>query len=83
MRRIAVVGAAAPASPPWPALGDARGLPVVHPDAHYYGPGWRPPAPADWAARHRRLAAGDRWVLDGNYTRPKLDRWFLAQLPPP
>jgi hypothetical protein len=43
------------------------GLPVVHLDAHYYGPGWRPPTPADWAARHRRLAAGERWVLDGNH----------------
>jgi hypothetical protein len=42
------------------------GLPVVHLDTHDDGPGWRPAAPADWVARHRRLVAGERWVLDGN-----------------
>jgi adenylate kinase family enzyme len=78
LRRVAVVGAGGAGKTTLArALGRARGLPVVHLDAHHYGPGWRPPAPADWAARHRRLAAGDRWVLDGNYAStlaPRLER---------
>lgn len=68
MRRVAVVGAGGAGKTTLAlALGRVLGLPVVHLDAHYYGPGWRPPAPADWAARHRRLVAGEKWVLDGNY----------------
>jgi adenylate kinase family enzyme len=68
MRRVAVVGAGGAGKTTLArTIGRALRLPVIHLDAHYYGPGWRPPAPADWAARHRRLAAGERWVLDGNY----------------
>jgi adenylate kinase family enzyme len=67
-RRVAVVGAGGAGKTTLArALGRALGLPVVHLDAHHYGPGWQPSDPADWAARHRRLVAADQWVLDGNY----------------
>jgi adenylate kinase family enzyme len=67
-RRVAVVGAGAAGKPTLARqLGRVLGLPVVHLDAHHYGPGWRPAARADWVARQRRLVAGERWVLDGNY----------------
>jgi len=53
------------------------------------GLGWQPLPPADWAARHRHLAAGQRWVLDGNYAStlgPRLERAgtiIFLDLPPP
>jgi len=40
---------------------------MVHLDAHYYGPGWRPLPPFEWADRQRQLTAAERWVMDGNY----------------
>jgi adenylate kinase family enzyme len=68
MKRIAVIGAGGAGKTRLArTLGRMLGLPVIHLDAHYYGPGWQPSAPADWTARHRQLAAGQRWVLDGNY----------------
>jgi adenylate kinase family enzyme len=69
-------------------LGRVLGLPVIHLDAHYYGPGWQPSAPADWTARHRQLAAEERWVADGNYASTlglrleRADTVVLLDLPP-
>ena len=43
MKRIAVIGAGGAGKPRLArTLGQALGLPVVHLDAHYYGPGWQP-----------------------------------------
>jgi adenylate kinase family enzyme len=49
-------------------IGELLDVPVVHIDSHY----WRDDAgrrvestPEQWAARHRELVAGDRWVMDG------------------
>jgi adenylate kinase family enzyme len=61
---------------------------MIHLDAHYYGPGWQTSAPADWTARQHQLAAGERWVLDGNYaSTPALrlkraDTIVFLDLPP-
>jgi adenylate kinase family enzyme len=68
VNRIAVVGAGgAGKSRLSRALGQTLDLPVVHLDAHYYGPGWQPLPLVEWADRQRQLAAGERWVMDGNY----------------
>ena len=45
----------------------ALGLPLIHLDHEYWMPGWRQPSREDWRAKVERLAAGERWVMDGNY----------------
>ena len=89
MKRVAVIGAGGAGKTRLArALGAALDLPVVHLDAHYYGPGWRPLSPIEWAERQRLLAAADRWVIDGNYagTLPlrlaRADTVVFLDLPP-
>jgi adenylate kinase family enzyme len=68
VNRIAVIGAGGAGKTRLAhTLGHLLDLPVIHLDAYYYGPGWRPLSPADWAARQRQLFSGQRWVADGNY----------------
>jgi adenylate kinase family enzyme len=50
------------------AVGSRLGLPVVHLDMHYWSPGWVQPAAEDWRRRVAALAAGEAWVMDGNYS---------------
>ncbi len=53
------------------AIGKARGLQVVHLDQLHHLPrtDWVPRPPAEFAALHDAAIAGDRWVMDGNYSR--------------
>ena len=44
------------------------GLPLVHLDALYWQPGWRPTDKPAWEAIVREQIAGPRWVMDGNYS---------------
>jgi adenylate kinase family enzyme len=48
-------------------IGAISGLPVIHLDHHYWGPGWEPMPGPDWVAHQRELLAGPRWIADGNY----------------
>ncbi len=48
-------------------LASITGLPLVHLDREYWGPGWKTPAPDVWAARVAELTAGDQWIVDGNH----------------
>ena len=70
------------------ALGRGLGLPVVHLDTLYYGPGWEPLAQPDWELLQRRLVAEDRWVMDGSYAGtlaihlPAADTVVFLDLPP-
>ncbi len=48
-------------------LGAAWDLPVVHLDAVFWGPGWRPTPPEVWRGVVEGLAGGDRWVIEGDY----------------
>jgi adenylate kinase family enzyme len=50
-------------------LGEITGLPVVHLDAHFWKPGWVPTPNVEWDEAVTELAAGERWILDGNYGR--------------
>ena len=49
------------------ALGERTGIEVIHLDAHYWQPDWTETAPEPWREIVRELAAGDRWIIDGNY----------------
>jgi len=48
-------------------LGAAWALPVLHLDAVFWGPGWRPTPPEVWWEVVAGLAAGERWVIEGAY----------------
>jgi adenylate kinase family enzyme len=43
------------------------GLPLIHLDREYFGPGWTTPPKAEWREKVRMLAARPAWVMDGNY----------------
>lgn len=49
-------------------LGQFYHLPVIHLDAYYWKPGWVQPADEEWAVIAGELAAGDEWIIDGNYS---------------
>lgn len=53
------------------ALHRAMDLPVVHLDQLHHLPGteWVPRSAAEFTALHDAAIAGDRWVMEGNYTR--------------
>jgi adenylate kinase family enzyme len=43
-------------------------LPLIHLDALYWHPGWRPTPKAEWEEVIAHHIAGPRWVMDGNYS---------------
>ncbi|SOD03809.1 Adenylate kinase [bacterium JGI 053] len=68
MRRIAIIGpGGAGKSTLARRLGARLGLPVIHLDAEHWRPGWVETPADEWAAKVRELAAGERWIIDGNY----------------
>lgn len=52
------------------AIARKRGLPAIHLDQLYHLPGtdWVPRPRADFIALHDEAIAGERWVMDGNYS---------------
>ena len=68
MQRVAVVGSGgAGKSALARQIGAITGLPVIHLDHHYWGPGWVPTPNAIWVEHQRALLEGPRWVVNGNY----------------
>jgi adenylate kinase family enzyme len=68
MRRVLVIGSGgAGKSTIAAAIAERTGLPLIHLDACYWRAGWVETPPDEWAATVARLAAGDAWVMDGNY----------------
>jgi len=49
-------------------LARRTGLPVIHLDQHYWRAGWAEPDKESWAADVEKLTAGERWIMDGNYS---------------
>jgi adenylate kinase family enzyme len=49
------------------ALAGRTGLPVIHLDKEFWRPGWVQTPRSEWRAKVVALAAGDRWIMDGNY----------------
>ncbi|THD77373.1 MAG: AAA family ATPase [Phenylobacterium sp.] len=63
------------------ALARALDLPHVELDALNWEPGWRALTEEDPAAFFARVAAaaeGERWVMDGNYTKTRDAHWSRA-----
>lgn len=48
-------------------LSSRLGVPFVEFDAIFHQPGWTPLPDAEFRARVEAIAAGDAWVIDGNY----------------
>jgi adenylate kinase family enzyme len=70
VKRVAVIGSGGAGKSVFSnALSKRTGLPVVHLDREFWGPGWVKMADDPWDARVRELAAADRWIMDGNYSR--------------
>jgi adenylate kinase family enzyme len=61
------------------AIGQARGVPVIHLDQYRFLPGsqWRLRPDDEFAALHDTAVKDERWVVDGNYSKllpPRLAR---------
>jgi len=70
MRRVAVIGPGGAGKSTFARrLGERTGLPVIHLDELYWRPGWVATPDDEWRETVTRLAAGDEWILDGNYSR--------------
>ena len=74
MRRIVVVGSQGSGKTHLSlALGRKLGLPVIHLDALYWQPGWKPSDRTDFRARVAEAISGDGWIVDGSYSGLCLD----------
>jgi adenylate kinase family enzyme len=68
-------------------LGRLTALPVIHLDAHYWNRGWVATEPERWRERVKELAAGEAWIMDGNFAStfdiriPRADTIIFLDLP--
>lgn len=49
-------------------LAERLALPLYHLDRLYWRPGWVPTPKPEWIEIQQELVAGERWVIDGNYS---------------
>lgn len=49
-------------------IAERTGLPVVHLDQRYFGPGWKEPRQEEWRKTTAKIAAEEQWIMDGNYS---------------
>lgn len=68
LSRIAVVGTSGAGKTTMAAsLAERLDVPHVELDALYHGPGWTPTPDDEFLAAASAAAAGDRWVIEGNW----------------
>ena len=68
MQRVLLIGSGGAGKSTLAArLAERTGLPLIHLDAHFWKPGWVESPRDEWAETVRRLTAGERWIMDGNY----------------
>lgn len=48
-------------------LASKTGLPLIHLDKEFWQPGWVQTPRSEWRVKVAELAAGERWIMDGNY----------------
>jgi adenylate kinase family enzyme len=76
MRKIAVVGPVGGGKSHLASeLGKLLGIPVLHLDALFWGPGWVATPPDEWKARQRRELAADSWIAEAQFDDVLVD-WF-------
>lgn len=74
MQRISVVGTSGSGKSTLARrIATALDLPYVELDAIHHLPNWTPMEPERFVEEVARVAAGDRWVVDGNYRRVSMD----------
>jgi adenylate kinase family enzyme len=61
-------------------LADRLGLPRTELDALYHQPGWTQLPTDEFRDEVARIAAGDRWVIEGNYHQVRDLVWARADL---
>jgi adenylate kinase family enzyme len=59
------------------ALSARTGLPVVHLDSEFWKPGWVESTREEFDVKHDASIRGERWIVDGNYSRT-IDRRVAA-----
>ncbi len=68
-------------------LGERLGIEAIHLDAAFWKPGWVESNDEEFREKVAALAARDRWVMDGNYSRtldlrlPKTDTIIYLDIP--
>jgi len=68
MRRILILGCAGAGKTHLARLiAEARRLPIIHLDRHYWRANWIEPDKSVWADRVGKLIEAPEWVMDGNY----------------
>ena len=68
MQRVLVIGISGAGKSTFSrALATATGLPLIHLDKEFWRPGWVQTPRQEWRVRVSELAAGERWIMDGNY----------------
>ncbi|MEM7112248.1 MAG: hypothetical protein AAF614_07425 [Chloroflexota bacterium] len=68
MKRVIIVGSSGSGKSTLArGLGKRLSLPVVHLDRHFWHAGWVGTPFRDWQTQIEQLAAGERWIMDGNY----------------
>ena len=78
-RRVSVVGAPGSGKTTFgAALADRLGVPFVEMDALFWGPNWSKATDDEFADRVGEAAAGEAWVIDGNYSRIQRLVWSRA-----
>ena len=88
MRRVMILGCGGSGKSTLArALGERTGLPVIHLDREFWKPGWVESTREEFDARHDAAMSGERWIIDGNYSRtferriPAADTIILLDLP--
>jgi adenylate kinase family enzyme len=69
MERISVIGSSGSGKSTMArTLAEALDLPTLELDSIFHQPGWEPKPDDEFRAEVSAFVAGDRWVVDGNYT---------------
>lgn len=79
MRRVSVVGNSGTGkSTVGRQLARNLGVPFIELDSIFHQPGWAPLPAEEFRRRVTEMAAGDGWVIDGNYSAVRLPVWDRA-----
>ena len=54
-------------------LGEITDLPVIHLDRLFWNPGWVETEPEEMVKKVAQAAAGEYWIMEGNYTNRAFD----------